>query len=262
MGHIRLGPLPRTRKWAQVVALIRGGAGAAQVATATAAAAEKAMLKAVHDPGVIETVWLLMQLPFAARSDEFTPALQDCGVFVSDAPGLLEIVGAVTDAIDQTMPNCRNRTDLGEMAQMAAAETLIEVIGGRVRGLFDATSADVQREFARLGTSKQFGLFAKDFFARFTHKTLDYYLSKTVPEQVGAGERFRTLGQQAEFTKALDLHCRETAKILETYSGDWLLKNRFEMGGATTRANATAFTAYAMTKLTAELRQRATPNGP
>lgn len=29
MGHIRLGNLPRTRKWQQVVALIEGGAGTA-----------------------------------------------------------------------------------------------------------------------------------------------------------------------------------------------------------------------------------------
>ena len=35
MGHIRLGNLPKTRKWEQVVGLIEGGAGTAQVANAT-----------------------------------------------------------------------------------------------------------------------------------------------------------------------------------------------------------------------------------
>ena len=40
MGHIRLGDLPRTRQWKQVVTLIDGGAGIAQLANATIAVAE------------------------------------------------------------------------------------------------------------------------------------------------------------------------------------------------------------------------------
>lgn len=43
MGHTRLGELPRTRKWQQVVALIEGGAGTWQVANATMAAAERGL---------------------------------------------------------------------------------------------------------------------------------------------------------------------------------------------------------------------------
>lgn len=261
MGHVHATPLPRTRKWVRVVGLIHAGAGAAQVANATTAAAERWFEKAANDPGVVETVWLLMRLPVAARADDFAAALRTCGVAVSDEPGLLEVVGAVTDAIDARMPNCRGRTDLGEMAQMAAAETLSGVIGGRLNGLFGTAPEDVRREFARLRTSKQFGLFARDFFARFAFKVLDFFLSKTLPDQVGEGKRFRTLGQQAAFTDALGTHCREAARVLEGYAGDWLVKHAYEEEGDIARGSAAAFTAYAMTKLTRELRQRAA-DGP
>jgi len=134
MGHIRLGDLPRTRKWSQVVGLIEGGAGTAQIATATINAAEKGLSSAAKDKGVIETIWLLTKLPLCARAENFAEALRDCGLSVSDSPGLVEIVGAMTDAIDAKMPNCERRTDLGEMAQMAAAETLTQVIGERTSG--------------------------------------------------------------------------------------------------------------------------------
>jgi hypothetical protein len=120
MGHIRLGDLPRARKWTQVVGLIEGGAGTAQVANATINAAETGLGSAAKDKGLIETIWLLTKLPLAARSEDFAQALRDCGLSVSDSPGLMEIVGAVADAIDARMPNCKGRTDLGEMAQMAA----------------------------------------------------------------------------------------------------------------------------------------------
>lgn len=76
MGHIRLGNLPRTRKWQQVVALIEGGAGTAQIANATITAAEKGLKLAAEDKGLVETIWLLTQLPLAARSDNFAQALQ------------------------------------------------------------------------------------------------------------------------------------------------------------------------------------------
>ena len=60
MGQTRLDDLPRTRKWQQVVALLEVGAGAAQLANATMSAAERGLKYAAGDPGVVESVWLLM----------------------------------------------------------------------------------------------------------------------------------------------------------------------------------------------------------
>ena len=79
MGHTRLGNLPRTRKWQEVVALIEGGAGCAQVANATITAAERGLNLAAEDKGLVETLWLLTQLPLAARHDDFAGALRSVG---------------------------------------------------------------------------------------------------------------------------------------------------------------------------------------
>jgi hypothetical protein len=260
MGHIRLGSLPRTRKWQQVVGLIQGGARVAQVAVATIAAAEKALGRAADDPGVVETVWLLTQLPLAARAGDFPAALRDCGLPVSDSPGLMEVVGALSDALDAQMPNGVGRTDLGEMAQMAAAEVLTEVIGARTRGLFGTSPADVQKALADLATVKQFGTVARGFFARFTNKCLGYFLSRVLADQVGEGRRFATLAQQAEFSKALKSHCNEAAVIVERFSGEWFSKANWVEGGISRKA-AAAFTAVAMRKLVEELTQGARPDG-
>lgn len=257
MGHVRLGELPRTRRWVQVVGLIGAGANTAQVAAATITAAENGLGIVVKDKGVIETIWLLTQLPIAARSESFAAELLDRGIKVSLAPGLIEIVAAVTDAIDGAMPNNRGRSDLGEMAQTAAAETLTEVIGPRTRGLLGSTPEEVQREFARLGTCKQFSIFAKDFFARFTNKCLDYFVSRALMQHVGEGKRFTTLAQQSEFSAALRTHCKEAAKIVEEFSGGWFSKTKWETNGQITRKDIAAFLSYAMTKLTNELKHGA-----
>jgi hypothetical protein len=159
------------------------------------------------------------------------------------------------------MPNNRGRSDLGEMAQMAAAETLTEVIGSRTRGLLGTTPDDVQKQFAALGTNKQFSIFAKDFFARFTNKCLDYFVSRAVTQHVGEGKRFTTLAQQSEFSEALRTHCREASKIVEEFSGGWFSKTNWETRGEISRKDIAAFTSYAMTKLTAELKRGAGVNG-
>lgn len=256
MGHVRLGKLPRTRKWQQVVALIEGGAGAAQLANATITAAEKDLNLAAEDKGLVETVWLLTQIPLAARHQDFSAALRDAGLNVSDSPGLMEIVGAISEAIDKRLFNNGGRTDLGEMAQMAASETISGVIGGRLPGLFAPTADDVRRQFASLATNKQFSFFAKEFFARLTNKCLNHYLSRAVSHHVGEGRRFATLAQQSEFTKALGTHCREAARIVEEFSGGWFSKTNWEQKGIP-RESAAGFAHVAMKKIVSELKEGA-----
>ena len=254
MGHVRLGNLPHTRKWEQVVALIEGGASASQIANATISAAEQGLNLASEDQGLVESLWLLTQLPVAARSGDFSAALQDAGLDVSDNPGLMEIVGAFSDAVDDCLSNNGDRSDLGEMAQMAATETISKTIGDRTQSLFGTTPEDVKIAFSKLATQKQFGVFTRDFFARLTTKVLNYYLSRALSNHVGEGERFTTLAQQSEFSNALDLHCREASRIVEQFSGEWFSKTNWEKKRIA-REDAGGFTHVAMKKICSELKE-------
>ncbi len=256
MGHIRLGDLPRTRAWDQVVALIRAGADAEQIANATIRAAERGLSQAPKDHGLVETVWLLTQLPQAARSDDFHQGLGGCQVTVSAQPGLMEIVSAVTGAVDRRLANNCGRTDLGEMAQMAAAESILAVVGERAHSLFGTSPEEVRADFARLGTVKQFGVFARQFFARLTYKCLDYFLSRVLANHVGEGQRFITLAQQTDFCQALETHCHEAARIVEVFAGQWTSKTNWE-NGRIARNDAVRFTGGAMQKLIRELKRGA-----
>ncbi|MEK7270551.1 MAG: hypothetical protein AAB215_06355 [Planctomycetota bacterium] len=256
MGHIRLGDLPRTRKWQEVVALIEGGAGTVQLANATISAAEQGLKLASEDKGLVETIWLLTQIPLAAKSADFAGSLRNVGLKVSDSPSLMEVVGAVSDVIDSRLANNGGRTDLGEMAQMAAAETLSKEIGSRTKGLFDTTPADVQTAFSRLAISKQFSGFARQFFARLTNKCLNYFLSRAMDYHVGEGKRFATLAQVSDFSKALETHCQEAAKIVEDFSGGWFSKTNWEQDGIP-RDKAAGFTYVALKKIISELKEGA-----
>lgn len=260
MGHVRTGPLPTTRKWDQVVRLIAGGASSAQLAAATTAAAEKGLRAVADDPGVVETVWLLVRIPLAARSTQFGTRLRACGLDVPDETGVLDLMAGVSDAVDAALGNNRGRTDLGEMAQTAGAEVLAAV-GERANTLFGASPAEVRAAFVSVGTPARFGQFVRRFFGRFVFKCLNYFLSKAIPNQAGGNERFPTVAAASLFADALSTHCHEASAIVEEFSAGWFSKHNHKTEGQIGRKETAGFVAHCMTKMTAELRKRTGADG-
>lgn len=256
MGHTRLRCLPRTRKWNEVISLIAIGASVDQVANAAMRAAEAGLMAAAHHKGLVESFWLLTQVAAAAREHDFASALRARGLEVPDQPTLPSILAAVTDAIDQSMPNSRGRTDLGEMAQCAAAETINKIVTDRTSSLFGSTPSDIQKAFRELGTVKNFGLLARRFFGQLMNRVLQFYVSRESANHVGSGQRFATLASKAAFDDALDVHCRQASVIVERFAGEWASKRTWEKGEiGIERSDAKDFAHVAMRKIVDELKE-------
>lgn len=258
MGHFRLGgSLPRSRKWKEVVGLIAAGAGADQIANAIIRAAESGLMAAAHHTGLVEAFWSLTQLTQAAREQDFAAALRDRGFDVPDHPSLPAILCAISQNIDRAMPNNKGRTDLGEMAQSAAIEVTNRIVTGRASSLFGATAVDVQRAFRDLGTERNFGTLAKEFFGQLTNKVLQFYASRECANHVGSGQRFANLAAKAAFDEAMDAHCRQAAVIVERFSGQWFSKQNWvnRDSGGITREHAGGFVHKAMSKMVDELKE-------
>lgn len=254
MGHKRLLRLPATQKWQQVVELVAGRAELEGIAAAAAKAAEGSLPEASRDPALVRAFWLLTQIPLAARSQEFREGLGRVGIEVGARPSLVDVVAALTDAVDRHVGHTGGRTDLGEMAQLAAAESLSSIAGRDLPGLFGATPDDVKLAISRLTGKERFSELARDFFSRLTARYLGYYLSRELSNHVGPDRRFSSIREHAEFDLALDRHCRETSRIIEEYAGDWFSKKNFEK--ALTPEEAGRFASRAFRKIRNELRRR------
>jgi hypothetical protein len=259
MGHQRLGKLPQSRKWRHVVELISGGADVHDIAAAVSAAAERSMIDAADDPAARAAFYLITQIPLAARKEHFVSELRTLGLRLSDRPSLMEIVSALADAVDRQVRSADGRTDFGEMVQLAAAESLNAIAGRELPRLFGTTPEDVRSALAGLATIKQFSVLARDFFARLTRRHLDYYLSRELAKHVGTNSRFQTVREHKQFDEALDLHCRETARIVKEFSGEWFSKQNYE--GGIDQAKAGRFVHVAFDKIRKELRIRRDADG-
>ncbi len=259
MGHVRLGTLPDTRPWNRVVRLIADGASAAAVAGATSSAAVNGLERGKSDQGLAHVIYLLAQTVLAARDPDFVSRLARLGISVSEEPGLFDLTAGFAAAVRSWHYEGRIRqSDLGEMAELAAVETLTRCIGEHSTALF-STEAGVQDATREFSTRKGFSILAHEFFSRFTQRFLLYHLGRELPLHVGGNGRFADPSAQTTFTDDLEVHSREAAVIVKAFAGDWYSKAKFEAG--ITKRQAQGFTAHCLTKLGLELEQRGGRDG-
>lgn len=220
MGHLRLGRLQRTKTWQQVIALLNTNADTEAIAAKSMTASEKGLQQAANDPTFIYSYWLLTQIPLASRENNFADALKRLGLIVTANPGLFDVIGAFTDAVDKYNNTTQRRSDLGEMAQMAAVESISELVSQRSTTLFGTTPEDVQNAFRFFSDSSKFSYMGHEFLSRFTERYLNYYLSRELSNHIGPGERFNSITDHELFNQAFRLHCKETTR--QVFNNDLL----------------------------------------
>jgi hypothetical protein len=142
MGHTRLGAIPKSRKWNEVVGQITGAGltgGVAPgpvnmgaIAAQTLDAAQGALDRATDDPGVRYTFYLLTQVALAARNPDWEDALGRHGIHLSDESTVFDFTAEVQDAIDRHIrQNPLGASDLSEIAQQSAGEAITSLVGTR-----------------------------------------------------------------------------------------------------------------------------------
>jgi hypothetical protein len=224
------------------------------IAAATSRAAELSMIEASSDPTVQRAFFLLAQIPQAAKSPSLSGALRAIGMQVGNRPTLAEIASSMMTAIDSFSAQHGPRTDYGELAQLSAVESLHAMAAREMSDMFDNEPNTVAKALGELAKEKQFGLLARDFFARLTRRHLNFYLHRELSAHVGEGRRFTSMHQHVEFENALELHCREAARIVQDFAGEWYSKHLFEGGIDIQKAGR--FVHVAAKKIREELVQR------
>jgi len=255
MGHQRLNALPDTAPWRKVIALIAEGADVAEVAQATTEAALRGLELAKNNPGLVHATHLLTQVVLAARQPDFAEALGAAGMSVgSSNPDIFTLAGAFSEALDRRLYRAPGCSDISEMAQLAAVESLTGLLGRNSVTLFGTTPVEVRQAAYELSTQNGFANLAHEFFSRFTQRFLTYHLGRELSLHVGGNGRFEDSAAHDEFVGELGAHCRETAGIMRTFAGEWYSKQNF-LGGITER-KARGFANHVLTKISKELQKR------
>jgi hypothetical protein len=259
MGHVLLGALPATKKWRQVVALLdTDELRVDEIARTVGRACDRSLAQAVNDPAFVEALWMLLEIPLAAKELDFRAALADVGISVPIEPTLADILAGFVDAVERARSRSgRAVTDFSLIARNAALQALESVTIDRSPSLWNATTEDQRTTIATFASTERFGELAQRFFTNLLQGHLRYFLDREVPLHVGRSSSFRSIADTSHFEQVIRQHCVETTVIMRAFAKEWLGKNRFHLGRRDlTRQDAAGFAAYAFTKVRNELLKR------
>ena len=233
------------------------------IADATMDASDTGLGRAKGDDGLAYAFYLLTQVTQAARQKDFARALDQAGVRTpalavaapageEAKPGgiadtVYDLVANFTDAVDRHLRRSRTRTDIGELAQRAAAESLTALCTGPSETLWGTSEETVQQSLKAFSTKVGFARLSREFFGRLAREYLVYHLSRELSNHVGRSRRFTNVAEHNEFLRDLDNHCRTSTVVLEDFAGIWYSKHNFR--GGITREKAGGFVAHALDKM-------------
>jgi hypothetical protein len=264
VGHTRLGSLPKTQKWLDLVRRIAGSPVGGSVLSAasyveaisaqTLEASRAGLDNAKYDSGVLYSFYLLTQVTLASRSANWEDPLALHGIHLSNDSTIFDLTSEIQAAIDRHVSRSSSgATDLSEMAQQSVGEALMSLADTRTANLFGGSSDEVRSAIRTLSTKRGFGELGQRFFGCFVGRFLNFYLSRATAAALG-GPRLPDLADVAEFNEALRTHCDQSARIVRDFCGEWYSKTAYQEG--INPENASRFLAVAVRKLSSELEEQ------
>jgi len=255
MGHLRLGRLPKTRRWVQVVELLNDAPqDVSGIAASVALAADARLKKLAADPSLGYCFWLLTRIAQASRTSDFQKSLSEIGVAANNDDSVLGFISRLNERIHAETDHNINSGHFTDLSSLALKRTLSETIVEHSETLFGAPIDNLRAAFRAHSQSDQFGSISHKFFADFFSRTLKSLVDRELSKHVGPGMSFSTCVDSKNFMEALDIHSRESARIMQDFASDWYSKHNWESKGQISRNEAQAFVAVALNKLRSEFK--------
>jgi hypothetical protein len=228
MGHERIGHLPRTVSWRNIVAALQANVAGVDPGTQYLAADTIEQVRrrfgSIHrDAGVQAAFGFIVGVARSRPPSSPGRAAPEIPL-PSDATPL-----RLASLLDSWVDSHADSREYAELAKRAAAETLATWYAHQSRQpvLFVDTPVDSARhDWAAAGTGAGFSEVARIFFARFTERYLLYFLEREASAVAKTVEERERLNDRLE--SSLDLisrHAFETSRITQSFAAGWFSKH-------------------------------------
>lgn len=259
MGHLRLGRLPKTRRWREVVELLDApSADSAAISAAVVRAAERRLRELASDPSLSYGFWLLTRITWAARLPDFTAELADLGLEVKEDTSIFTFISGVSDHLRWTLARETQSGPFSELASLSVRRALTDSIGSHGRTLFGTSLDDLRDALSTQSRKTQFGLLGQRFFGDLLARTLSYFLDRESASQLTGLPNASAVAANSELMAGIDLHARQSARIVRDYASGWYSKHNWQTKGRVTQEETNGFVAYALRKLRSEITREVT----
>jgi hypothetical protein len=248
--------LPKTRPWESLFAHLQGGEiNAAQIAQATSEAAQQQFANLEGDRRINYCFWFLVRLVTAARGDDFIGELEALGLRNLSFTSGLGFVQQIARLVEKEQRSRGQPTVFSRMADLSLRQVLSQHLIDQSQTLFGTGQEEIQAACRAISTRQSFGEVARSFFANFMARSIRYLTDKEMSNYVGPNGAMASPTEVLQFEESLNLHCHETAKIVEEFAAGWFSKNNWETNNRISENATSGFTAYALQKIQMDLRE-------
>lgn len=260
MGHQRLGRLPASKAWREIVAcLVSGKESVSELADRVFDASEKALSNASNDPAFREAIYLLCKIPIAAQADDLALAFAQLGIHVPANPTRTDIIAGFERAIEKAQRSgSKDITDLSDIAKQAAISALNSLLAkpppAPQLDLWKKPIEGAHLTLKHCATPEGFADLAQSFFAYIGENNTRYYIDRELPKHLGGF--VKSTVDMALFDQNNRQHSKETALIMRFYAKEWYAKVNYHEKKKITLKDTAGFAHIAISKLRKELKVR------
>jgi len=259
MGHVRLGILPASKKWKEIVAYLSAGdVSVDELANKVADACDRSFEKASDDPAFKFTMDLMFMIPLAAQKNDLRSALSEIGISVPDNPSRTDIIGAFAKAVDTQAAQANS--DLYPLSKNAGIAVLNEFLSQEPPApqmdFFAEPKSDVHRNLEKLATPVGFADLTQSYFSSLAKANIRYFMDREMPSHVGEGGSFKSIPDLSVFDRSVDHHCNEASFIMRTFAETWYAKHRYGSDKPVSSKEISSFAHVAVQKMRKEFHIR------
>jgi len=254
MGHERLGLLPKTQKWRQIVQRLSdwaaSGESVAAIAADTLRNVRSRLDRLARDPGATAAFRFLVSLAGSCRQSDPRAELERLGVKLGDGVSAL----ALAREVKRCVQAAGGDAEYSALALRAAVDAITYWYArhGRRQGLLFPTEEDPFEIWRRAATGRGFCELTREFFSSLTRRYLCYFLDREASACLsGVEERERFHWALQESVQLVSQHAFETARITQSFAAGWF--NKHVVRGLPEEGEVRKFFAFCLKKMREEL---------
>ena len=261
MGHERVGALPHTRKWRDVVAQLAESSGSPEDVAAIANDTlqnVRAQLRKIHsDDGVVAAFQFLVALTKSASSQDpgetsFSPRID-----LEASPSTLRLIGQLRSWVED-QGRSREYADIAAKAS-ADAISLWSSQQSMQASLF-TDPGDPREIWQRADNGAGFCEVSRLFFSKFTERYLNYFLEREASASMASiSDRDRLATQLREHIDGVSRFAFETSRITQSFAAGWF--NNHARDRSPSKDESRGFLSFAFGKMREELKREADAHG-
>ena len=223
MGHERVGALPHTKRWRNVVAQMAEFSGsredAAAIANATLENVRTQFRKIPSDDCVVAAFQFLVALTKAASLEgpgevSFSPRID-----LEGGPSTLRLIGQLRSWVE-SQEGSREYADIAAKAS-ADAISLWSAQQSMQASLFTDLS-DSREIWQRADNGAGFCEVSRLFFSKFTERYLNYFLEREASASMASiPERDRLASELRDHIDGVSRFAFETSRITQSFAAGW-----------------------------------------